>query len=108
MDKDFWARLAECQDAFTRWEKKWKKLKEMAGNLYLENQELKNENEELKNIIKGQKDEIQKGQAGHDNLRNLYRENYHVCPLNFGDKRKGDCLFCREFLEKASGSKNLE
>jgi len=99
-EKDFWARLAECQEAFNRWEKKWNRLKEMARDLYLENQELKSENEELKNLIQGEEKEPGR-QWGLSNLEKLHRENYHVCPLNFGARREGDCLFCREFLEKA-------
>ena len=38
---------------------------------------------------------------GHDTLVKLYEEGYHVCHLNFGQQRQGECLFCLGFLSNA-------
>ncbi|MGI6488267.1 MAG: DUF972 family protein [Syntrophomonadaceae bacterium] len=35
-----------------------------------------------------------------ENLVDLYREGYHVCPVAYGRLRDGECLFCVNFLEK--------
>lgn len=39
---------------------------------------------------------------GHDTLVKLYEEGYHVCHLNFGQEREGECLFCLGFLSNAN------
>jgi len=100
---EFWNRLSEFNNGLKRLERKWEKIKEEASSLFIENQELKKENEELKRIIGGSKKKEQSEETGQANLQHLYEEGYHVCPFDFGEKRKGDCLFCREFLQKAYG-----
>ncbi|MCL1804581.1 MAG: initiation control protein YabA [Clostridiales bacterium] len=39
-------------------------------------------------------------QTARENLEKLYLEDFHICHLFFGQERKGECLFCRGFLEK--------
>lgn len=34
------------------------------------------------------------------NLGKIYLEGYHVCPLAYGQRRDGECLFCVAFMEK--------
>lgn len=43
---------------------------------------------------------------GPENLADIYREGYHVCPMAYGRLREGDCLFCVNFLEKGYGYGN--
>lgn len=36
----------------------------------------------------------------YESLGKIYNEGYHVCPLAFGQPRRGECLFCIAFIEK--------
>lgn len=38
--------------------------------------------------------------SGLQNLVNLYGKGFHICNLNFGQLRTGDCLFCVTFLQR--------
>lgn len=35
-----------------------------------------------------------------DQLGQLYREGYHVCPMAFGQERADGCLFCVSFMAR--------
>jgi regulator of replication initiation timing len=35
-----------------------------------------------------------------ENLSALYSSGYHVCPMFFGGRHEGECLFCVSFLER--------
>jgi regulator of replication initiation timing len=35
-----------------------------------------------------------------ENLGALYTSGYHVCPVSFGARRDGECIFCVALLEK--------
>ena len=35
-----------------------------------------------------------------ENLGRLYASGYHICPVFFGDRHEGECLFCIALLEK--------
>ncbi|MCY0902762.1 MAG: initiation control protein YabA [Firmicutes bacterium] len=35
-------------------------------------------------------------------LSQLYDDGYHICSVNYGATRKGDCLFCLQSMERSS------
>lgn len=35
-------------------------------------------------------------------LRNLYDEGFHICNVNYGGLRQGECLFCLQNLQRTS------
>jgi len=92
MDEEILSTLAYFQEEIQELSNKFQKLKDITYNLYKENQTLKKENEKLKGLVFDNKRE------GHATLVKLYNEGYHVCPLSFGEKRKGDCLFCLKLV----------
>jgi regulator of replication initiation timing len=58
----------------------------------------KNENDELKSIIF--KEDEEKIPESKNNLARLHNEGFHICHLSFGEKRKGECLFCLRLIEE--------
>lgn len=89
-------------------EKAVQELKMIIRELILEVGELKERVAGLeKDLFKDpQKNEVPlaysrkiEGEA-YDNLGRLYNEGYHICPMAFGQRRQGECLFCIAFMEK--------
>ena len=111
MDKEILTALAHFQERIQEISMRFQELKNITYDLYQENQDLKKENRELKNIIFDDKDadtENEDGEGnreGYSNLIHIYNEGYHICHLSFGEKRKGDCLFCIQLLENRFGEK---
>lgn len=35
-------------------------------------------------------------------LGKLYEDGYHICNVNYGGLRKGDCLFCLQSLQRST------
>ncbi|MFW6035429.1 MAG: initiation-control protein YabA [Halothermotrichaceae bacterium] len=97
MNQEILSALAHFQEQIEEMSMRFQKLKDITFELYQENEELKQENNELRKVVfKRQKS----GGKGHSNLMDLYKEGYHVCHSSFGEKRKGDCLFCQNLIDR--------
>ncbi|MFW5991612.1 MAG: initiation-control protein YabA [Halanaerobiaceae bacterium] len=97
MDKEALSTLAYFQEQLEEMTRRFRKVKEIMQQLYTENKELRQENKELREIVFVQKKEG-RGE-GYSNLLHLYQEGYHICHSSFGDRRKGDCLFCQKLID---------
>jgi regulator of replication initiation timing len=100
MDDEILSALAYFQEQLEEMSIRFQHLKDVTYKLYKENTLLKEEKEELKKLVfkRDNKDPSQNKEA-YSNLIRLYNEGYHVCHLSFGEKRKGECLFCLNLLE---------
>ncbi|MFW6273559.1 MAG: initiation-control protein YabA [Halanaerobium sp.] len=106
MDQEILSSLAHFQEQIEALSLRFHKLKDITYQLYQENEELQRENEELRGLLfEYQGDDLLNKKEGYSNLINIYDEGYHVCPLSFGEKRKGDCLFCLNLLENQGKEK---
>jgi regulator of replication initiation timing len=103
MDDEILSTLAYFQEQIEEMSLEFQKLKDITYDLYKKNEELKEDNEELKNLVFSDEgeDEAEPGTKGkgYSNLIHLYQEGYHICHLSFGEKRRGDCLFCLKLIE---------
>ncbi|MDI3547256.1 MAG: hypothetical protein PWR10_908 [Halanaerobiales bacterium] len=97
MDEEILSALAYFQEQLEEMSLRFQRLKDITYNLYKENERLKEENAELKELVFEKKND-RRG-AGYSNLIRLYNEGYHICHPSFGEKRKGDCLFCQQLIE---------
>ncbi|MFO7815686.1 MAG: initiation control protein YabA [Halanaerobiales bacterium] len=100
MDQEILEELALFQEKIEEISIKFKNLKDITYKLYKENEKLKNENDELKSIIF--KEDEEKTPKSKNNLALLHNEGFHICHLSFGEKRKGECLFCLRLIEEDS------
>lgn len=41
--------------------------------------------------------------TGWENLVHLHRSGFHVCNIQFGQIRTGECLFCLAFMQREPG-----
>ncbi|MFW6266435.1 MAG: initiation control protein YabA [Halanaerobiales bacterium] len=114
MDDEILSTLAHFQEKIEALSLQFQKLKDITYELYKKNEELKEENEELKKLIFTEKKadygpELDPEGSGYTNLIRLYQEGYHICHLSFGEKRKGECLFCLQLMEnRKEGQENEE
>lgn len=97
MDEEVLSTLAYFQEQLEEMSSRFQKLKDITYRLYKENEELRNENDELKEIVFHRKKES-KGEA-YSNLLHLYNEGYHICHPSFAERRRGDCLFCQKLID---------
>ncbi|MGM0471058.1 MAG: initiation control protein YabA [Bacillota bacterium] len=94
--------LANFQEELNMLDDRFEKIKKITHTLYKENEELKEENAHLKRLLFEQEEETDaesESREGYNNLAKLYEEGFHVCHLNFGEKRDGECLFCMGLLD---------
>ncbi len=97
--EDYFAKLAKFNEMFYEIKSAWEEIKEEGHILYRENQRLRQANIELKEILQEQEQGKSDNVDGyHQHLVQLYQKGFHVCPLDFGEVRKGDCLFCQRFV----------
>ena len=99
IDEEILSTLAHFQERIQEISMRFQEIKDIAYDLYQENEELKEENEHLKKMIFDEKKREDSKRKGYSNLIHLYNEGYHICHLSFGEKRQGDCLFCIQLLE---------
>ncbi|WP_027339744.1 initiation-control protein YabA [Halonatronum saccharophilum] len=97
--------LAHFQEELQVLTNDFQKVKNKIYNVYKENEALKEENENLKRLVFEKEESDDQGPI-HDNLSKLYSEGFHVCHLNFGESRQGDCLFCMGLLADEEAGKD--
>ena len=103
MDEEILSALAHFQERIQEISMRFQELKDITYELYQENEELKKENDHLKEMLFEVREDGEEPDGelkkSYSNLIHLYDEGYHICHLSFGEKRKGDCLFCIKLLE---------
>lgn len=78
-------------------------LKLAMQDLIEDNQRLSLENANLRErarlYVEGQQPVV--GEAAKY-LGKIYEDGFHICNVNYGSLRKGDCLFCLQNLQRTS------
>lgn len=96
-------------DSISRVTKFEKKLESLLGEV----RELKNyihslekQNETLRKKLYHNESSTKEGWA---NLKKLYQDGFHVCPVHFGRTRENDsdCLFCISFINSSCSEEEL-
>lgn len=98
--KELYERIELLQDQIGQFYQELGALKLTLTELMEENQRLQMENANLRerdNLYVEAK--VPQGEA-QKYLRKLYEDGFHICNVNYGGLRKGDCLFCLEGLQR--------
>lgn len=106
MDEEILNQLAHFRESLQAITQDFQKIKDTAYQLYKEKEDLLLENEHLRKLLFAKEEAKEKETqpqvgAGLKNLARLYEEGFHVCHINFAEKRRGDCLFCQKLLESS-------
>lgn len=104
MDRQLAIRQVErLQEQIGRLYEELGSLKLQLEELAEDNQRLTTENEHLRERARLHMDEhrVEAGEAAVY-LRNLYEEGFHICNVNYGGLRQGECLFCLQNLSRTS------
>ncbi|KYP81507.1 initiation control protein YabA [Ferroacidibacillus organovorans] len=94
-------RVQLLQERIEQLQSELQELLLVVHDLATENQRLSLENAHLHERARKyiDKQPTVEGEAMHY-LRQLYEEGFHICNVNYGSLRKGDCLFCLQGLER--------
>lgn len=98
--QELFQRVELLQDQIGRFYQEIGALKLLLNELLEENQNLMVENANLRDRVGfGEEEKTTPGEA-KKYLRDLYEDGFHICNINYGSLRKGDCLFCLESLQR--------
>lgn len=90
----------------TKFEKKLEGLLEEVRELKNYIYSLEKQNEDLRKKLYHNDSSTREGWA---NLKKLYKDGFHVCPVHFGRAKEedNDCLFCISFINSSCSEEEL-
>lgn len=98
--QELFHRMEQLQERIGMFYQEISELRLMVGDLLEENQNLILENANLRDRVDfGVSHEAPPSEA-KKYLHTLYDDGFHICNINYGSMRKGECLFCMESLQR--------
>ncbi len=98
--QELFLRVEQLQEQIGHFYQEIGALKLLLNELLEENQNLIIENGNLRDRVGFSAEEKAAPGEAKKYLRNLYDDGFHICNINYGSLRKGDCLFCLESLQR--------